>query len=362
MYQTLKIDIEPEFTYLNCITRLHDIFHVVANAVQKTRQSLVQLQNQVNHALHGMMSLSVIRPSELRDTLKKIKNRLPKHRVLPFSYNDQSILKYYKYLYPIIIPSGDKFLVILALPIFAEETKFDIVEVISVPVPKPSGNIAAYYKLETSFFAISKFQDEYAHLSEQNAIQCLTRLICKVNTPKYVVDTAHSCVVSLYLQNKDTIQETCVPKLISPPERPIMRPLDNRNWIISTLNKLEITLNCETKQFSVSKMTIMTGVHVINIDPGCSVHTRFFTIPAHFIGHSSLSIKGSFEPSINVSRISFDIWNHSAKHLDNFKAIESVLAEVSNHSKLPGYEMSINHLQAQLQQTQNDLHHTKYNW
>ena len=136
LYQTLKIDIEPEFPYLNCITRLHDIFHVVA---------VVQLQNQVNHALHGMMSLFVIRPSELRDTLKKIKNRLPKHRVLPFRCNDQSVLKYYKYLYPIIIPSGDKFLVILALPISAEESKFDIGEVRSVLVLKPSGNIVAYY-------------------------------------------------------------------------------------------------------------------------------------------------------------------------------------------------------------------------
>ena len=103
----------------------------------------------------------------------------------------------------------------------------------------------------------------------------------------------------------------------------------------------------------------MTGVHAINIDPGCSVHTRFFTIPAHFIGYSSLSIKGSFEPSINVTRISFDICNHSTNHLYSFKAIESVLAEASNHSKVPGYEMSINHLQAQLQQTQNDLHHAK---
>ena len=117
------------------VARLHNMLHVVSRALINTEQSLLRLQGQLSQSAYGMLSISLLRPTELVTAFKRIENKLPSDNYLPFETGDRSILLYYKHLHPFIYPTKNKFHIVVTLPIISEKAKYDIYEAITLPVP-----------------------------------------------------------------------------------------------------------------------------------------------------------------------------------------------------------------------------------
>jgi hypothetical protein len=117
LYREMKQVIEPEITYMQLTTRIHDIFHIVTTVVRNTRFHLLDLSSLILHSSHGAMSTALIAPTELESVLRNIKKQLPNDLTLPYHLSAKGLIEYYKGLSTMLIPDKESFHVVTALPI-----------------------------------------------------------------------------------------------------------------------------------------------------------------------------------------------------------------------------------------------------
>lgn len=69
--------IENELIFMQVVSRIHDIFHVVSSALQRTKFSLGHLTNQLSHSTQGTLDIALLRPTQLKAIYRDIRRKLP---------------------------------------------------------------------------------------------------------------------------------------------------------------------------------------------------------------------------------------------------------------------------------------------
>ena len=264
----LRTKVIPKLTTLQVVAKLHDMFHVVSCALSNTEQSLLKLQEQLRQSAYGMLSMSLVRPTELVTAFKRIENKLPSDNYLPYETGDRSMLLYYKHLHPLIYHTKNKFHIVAALHIIPEKAKYDIYEAITLPVPHFNLSYAAHFYLEADFLAMSKDEMSYTYLNKMDVAQCRQGLVCHMKTPIFKASQYPSCLIALFKKDHALISENCHPIIVSLSQRPLIKPLFPGSWLLSNAKPLILTITCERQSKQVTRIELKAGVNVFLCDLG----------------------------------------------------------------------------------------------
>lgn len=316
LYRELA-NIQDEIVFMQVISRVHDIFHVISNALQHTKLSLSHLINQLSHSSQGTLDMGLLRPTQLKAIFRDIRRKLPKEMVLPyFVSNPYSVLGYYKYLHPTILPDKDKIHILIALPLLHESSQFDVFEAIQIPVPALVVPLSATYKLESSYIAVSKDKSRYTFLKEHEVQMCIQSPYCTMHTPIFRAAYYKSCVMALYMKDSKTVSNICTPIVSKTPLIPKLYPLSQGHWAIVSNFSLEITTTCHKRSPRVLKQTFKPGLNILELNPRCSAYSKYFSLPQLREGGTDYRQSIPFKQEISLVTIQLNIWNQST-HLSN---------------------------------------------
>ncbi len=288
LYSRLSQVIEPEIIYIQLVSRLHDVSHIVSSALRATHSYLHDLSEQVLHSTHGTLSPFIVDPVQLENLLRNIRKSLPGETEIPYSLTAKGLIDYYRYLGTVLIPDKDRFHILCALPVVQENIQFDIYEAIPMPVPQVNVSLSAMYVLEGRFIAISKHEQSYAVLSDIEAIKCLNTPYCSLHSPEFDTDWAPNCLSALYKYSRPIVNKLCKRNLIPNTPTPTLQYLTNGKWVISISQDLEIMHTCNNKeQYRQSRTQpehLTLGTHLITMKEGCGLKSKYFYIPPYVTG------------------------------------------------------------------------------
>ena len=190
--------LQAEVSYLEVITSIHGFTHVITLAMQKAKWELEKLMQIITDAAEGQISMVWMKPSNLLALLKDIQKHLPDDMSFPFLLNPSGIWRYYCNLQPFMIPDNQKLHVVLALPVVHHNSRYDLIQAISLPVPAFNVSLSASHKLESEYFIISPQKEWYALMKQEDVAYCDRYLGCKYTGPLYKVKNfprLYNCIV-----------------------------------------------------------------------------------------------------------------------------------------------------------------------
>lgn len=142
----------------NFNTHWHQIalyFDVVQDIVTTAFRKFMALHVQVSDILNHKLTPNVISPMELRRILKEVSQTISSSLSLPYD-PDYDIMSYYKHLRCSLVLHENGIMVVLAIPLLSEHSKFTMYDVINVPVPHPSDDMSIVYDIPFDKFALSE--------------------------------------------------------------------------------------------------------------------------------------------------------------------------------------------------------------
>ena len=134
--------------------KLHDLFDILTNVIRQAHFNIVELSNNFMSSNHGMLSQSLVGPVQLHRVLRQIQNQLPKDLGLPFRVDHEGLVKYYKFLQPLLIADSGKFHVVLSIPLLNLRAGYELFETIDIPAPNINLSLSARYELEASYIEL----------------------------------------------------------------------------------------------------------------------------------------------------------------------------------------------------------------
>lgn len=346
LYEEVKGVIEPEITYTQLVTMIHDVYHVVNAALTEAHFALSELCNQVSQATHGSLAMSMVSPVKLKKVLRDIKKQLPSDMSTAFPLTPSGLSKYYKYLPALLIPDNNRFHVLVAIPIVNEDAYFDLYEIISLPTPRATISLSAKYVLESKYIAVAKDRKRYVLMSDLEAVACQQLPYCKLKSPIYNVDRAPSCVMSLFHQRPDKVNSYCKRELVRTPVAPIVQHIFDGNWAISHQSDLEVYIECINNDGSKipEKYTVVVrnGTGVIKLDNGCKARSKYFEITPYMHKELDVDIQVSFDNDLSGMNSLPSAWNGTEGVIDQIQAnkgTELTLLPMQAVDNLPFVEM-----------------------
>ena len=110
------------------------VTNLMRNDLQKVNEMVYNLANELNQALQGDLSATLVEQSEFRNILSEIAEEIPDSLSLK-SYEGINILWYYKNLPVTVIPDQNKIHVLTVVPLITLESLFTLYRVVALPLP-----------------------------------------------------------------------------------------------------------------------------------------------------------------------------------------------------------------------------------
>ena len=117
------------------VTKIYNVLYVVSYALRERHRSLSKVTWQMSDAIHGTLSMFLVNPPDLFKLLVQIQRHLEDGVSLPFPLTGSKIYKYYEYLQPLMLPDGERFHVVIIVPLIHTHSKLKMYRVVSVPIP-----------------------------------------------------------------------------------------------------------------------------------------------------------------------------------------------------------------------------------
>ena len=154
-------------------------------------QSIYNLQ--LNMLSLGNLSPPVITAQGLKRLLLEMKSKLPHYLTLPYDA-DRELRKYYQSLTCTTILDREMFLVVVSVPLFDRDNKFETYNIINSQLPFYDSNLTGSlhlifvekYKLETSALTINPERTKYMILEVDELVHCSTPLLEYYNVKKLI--------------------------------------------------------------------------------------------------------------------------------------------------------------------------------
>ena len=140
---------------------------------------------------------------------------------------------------------------------------------------------------------------------------CQRGHICKISSPIYKVTSYPSCLLYLYLRDKNKIDEHCSLKITKLPPLPYSKYLDYGKWLIYSPIKFDLNVKCGDENLNYVK-NIDVGVTDLVLEIDCYAESVYFKLPLYKPRKIEIEKqKLQVEAEIKLNKLSPDLWNQS---------------------------------------------------
>ena len=292
-------------------TELNLIVTELRDNINKFRSHLENLELTLDTLGLNKLAPSVISPTKLQNTLLTIQNGLPRNLQLPVDPTED-LFHYYKYLSCESFVVAHIFSTITMVPLLDTSSKFNLFELHNLAIPDTSLNLSVSYAIESKFIAISKSNQHFALLSDQDYYRYSGNYnhYCSFASPLYLANHHESCVMALYRKSNNEIEQFCQVQFSKHITSKAVY-LGKGLWTILVAKPENLKITCLDKPNKLLK--INGSIKLIQLEQSCTGYADTFILPAYFEGHSQIA--NNMGPNIELINISlnasqFQIWQN----------------------------------------------------
>ena len=331
----------------NLQVQISTVTKAVTMALQNVKISINTLNSDVNQALLGSLSTSLIEPPQLMSILDDISKQLPVSLQLK-NFNNHHIMWYYKHLPVTVVPDDDKMHFVSIIPLIPLESLYTLYRVIVLPIPIPDTNRNSQIIVEGTHFAVSKKGDTFVILDEDELTKCAANEMtyCALHRAAMKLSKVQSCLASLYLNNENGIQNNCPVKVSDNHQFPVFQHLVEGKWMIATREDILLHTRCNNDNDFLFPTIIKPPLQVVSLNSSCTGYTKFAILPPYFYQTSSTKVESVLE-KINIGLDMAHIYNVNSTNytfdfqLRNSNSRDNLLPEVE--------QLDISNMQHKLQ-------------
>ena len=251
------------------------------------QQQLLKFKLIVSDALQGKVTPLLVEPTKFKEILQDIQDKIDPRFQMPFEIKTE-LMKYYQYLTCDVFHSPHGFGIVLSIPLVSIESKFDIYEVVNVPVPYTNTSFLFMYDVSQKYIAISYDRTKFVYLTSTEFNKCSnvhSRFCHITSVSRFVSRHLSSCIVEKLYSHT---MKNCNAKFVSDS---IVLPqafnLNYGNWLIITQQPQTFTVMC--KNSSLMKTVTPPTAH-LHVPIGCTAQSQSLRIPPTFYQHSDISL------------------------------------------------------------------------
>lgn len=327
-------------TYLQFKLILDEIRQTSLNAMMY----LENLKTELNMLSLNHLSASTISPGELRTLLLDIRDRIPATLMLAVD-PIKDIWYYYNTLSCTTYLDGNKILIILTLPLLDNKDKYEIYKIHNLPISlrnatiegRKTINMIAKYELESRALMINSDRTKYSLLTFEDYIACNNKYMkfCYIKNAIYQINLSKSCIIALFMKHKENVKQYCKATVYIDTKLPIARAIHSGAWIISTSEKLRLTVVCQDKK-GQDDITVNPPFGVINLNISCRASNDYLSLPPYYENEINVHVSDSVETLLKLGHVSkFTMWNElNETSTNNITSIE-IPVELSNLKEIP---------------------------
>ena len=179
-------------------------------------EDMEHLQSQLNMLSLGHLSPITVTPDEFRRILEEIQTHLPFYLKLP-SNPETNLWDFYNILTCRTVLDKNHIYIVVSISLLDENSKYEIYKIHNLPIPLKTSSKAqslgmmAKYSLESHAIAVNGDKSKYVILNDYELQHCANPLqtFCKIKSPIYSINLSELCIVALYLDNEDSINNFC---------------------------------------------------------------------------------------------------------------------------------------------------------
>ena len=284
--------------------------NAIVRTLRKISNRITKLSSNMNSALRGELSTTLVEPEQLREVLRGISRQIPSSLSLK-AYDGNLIAWYYKHLPITVIPDQNRIHLISMIPLIPVESLFTLYRVIVLPIPIDNTDKASEITIEGTHFAVSKQGNDYIILDNDELATCqdMDTTYCPLNRATMNLARMPSCLGSLYLEEQDGIISNCPIKISNNVKFPIFRHLVQGKLMIASDSKLIVHQRCDILGDTTTPIVVRPPIQIITLQSGCTGYTEYAKLPPFFYQSSSdLDPLTPYE-KLNVGAELIPIWN-----------------------------------------------------
>ena len=334
----LKDKLIDQYTASVINTKMDTAFLDLATAVKNFRDDVLNLETILSLAENGIISRSLLPPSQFQNVLSDIQKSLPQGLALPF--DPTKIHDYYTNIHSKVTRGHSGIHVLLTIPLLSVTDHFTVYQIFNVPVPKKEQNqllLANYEIPETKFAALSDDLLKFVEINDHDMNVYLRRQLpfCPLRQPILNAQTSTLCIPALLTNQTDKVSRNCEKTIRVQKTDPTARYLGNGNWLIISADSTDIDIHCKngTRVRPSATLTTVSPLTLVTLDLGCSAFSQYFQLPVHFGKDSFLT---SYQLTyFNLTLHTTDVWRHihSDLSLNNMTLGTSLKMLPPSHSR-----------------------------
>lgn len=289
-------------------TQVHTVLGKMTHALGRASTLIARIAYDLNRALRGELTMSLVAPSDLREILTHIATRLPTTLTLK-RFDGNNIVWYYKHLKVNVLTDRNRVHVVTAIPLIHTDSMYTLYRVIASPIPVPSSNQSTELMIEGTHFAVSASQEYYAILDEDELAKCtdIGLGFCPFHRAAMSLTLTTSCVASLYNEIPALISKTCKIKVTDHQTYPLVTHLTKGKWMITTNKQMIMKEICNNVLTDV--LTIEPPIQIISLKSGCIAHSPLTKLPPYFYKSSEDTEHAENFNKINIGKDYLKIWD-----------------------------------------------------
>jgi len=315
------------------------------------------LVNIVNAALQGFIHSSLLDTVEFNKQLKEIKLQIPVGSGIPVDLLESGISELLRIININVVYIKGVLIFIIDIPLVSS---YDFILYKSISLPtKVHNNLYAIIQTNSEYVAIDKSRLYYVELNSYQLAKYKTTtniMICKHEQP--ILHVGDSCKSMLFRKPK-SVPLTCNIKYVKFSHN-IWHKLDNRNEWIYVTNNESIIITC--KNSSDTYMIDVSGTGILSLENNCEANTvddEIKLIPKREINSK---IVKNFSPYLNLS-VHFDMLKDLPREKLNYSVFPKENYKIKNNlNKLVENSRSLDEIQTQISQINENKNNTSYNY
>lgn len=313
-------------SFVQAYAQMDRLMAALKDILHKAQLDMERLQSQLNMLSLGHLSPSTVTPDEFRQVLKEIQSHLPFYLKLP-NDPETNLWDFYNILTCRTVLDQDHIYIVISVPLLDENSKYEIYKIHNLPVPfntsskVQSSGMVAKYSLESHAIAVNGDKSKYVLLSDYELQHCANPLqtFCKIGSPIYPINLSELCIIALYLDNEDNINNFCKTMISPSSKKPLAHYLVNGIWIIAATKPLQFTVVCPESNLRESTLKVKPPLGVVKLPMSCTASNNYLYLPAFYQNESKYEINDPFEDVTAIFNISkINLWEPLISKLPNF--------------------------------------------
>ena len=302
---------------------------------QSTQNAFIYIENlrtELNMLSLSHLSPSTISPKNLRALLLDVKDKLPVSMQLPAD-PESNIWYFYNTLTCTAYLDGHKILIVLTIPLLDRKEIYEIYKIHNLPLPKNQKltsetktlNAVAKYDISAEALMINEDRTKYTLLSGKDYYACNNRYMpfCNPKSPIYQINLSKSCVIALFLKNKENVQRDCKSMVYLNSRLPIAEYVHSGVWIVATSDVMKFTIVCQDRSGMQGEVVVHPPLGVIRLNMTCGAANDYLSLPPYYEKKVRGHIWDAWGSLLKLRNIThFSLWENFTSNFPNLTTIE----------------------------------------